>query len=189
MVGQGRQSDLDCSAFSFLESSKFTLSIHLSSLKPLFIFWLIYIQQYIKQNIVVVKKGEYDHNWITSLWAYHWQTKQWTCRRYKEERNIKYICKAPQSVTLTELVINPHSRWKLMQCLDLLRDIATKESRLSPVRIRLIFSSTPKREMENTSLTIPGWGLGQLAFIISVHYCSVHCLTRSVGLGLKKLWY
>ena len=130
MVGQGRQPDLDCSASSFLESSKFTLSIHLSSLKPLFIFWLIYIQQYIKQNIVVVKKGEYDHNWITSLWAYHWQTKQWTCRKYKEERNIRYICKAPQSVTLTELVINPHSRWKLMQCLDLLRDIATKESLL-----------------------------------------------------------
>ena len=87
-MGQGRQPDLDCSASSFLESSKFTLSIHLSSLKPLFIFWLIYIQQYIKQNIVVVKKGEYDHNWISSLWAYHWQTKQWTCRRYKEERKI-----------------------------------------------------------------------------------------------------
>ena len=185
-MGQGRQPDLDCSASSFLESSKFTLSIHLSSLKPLFIFWLIYIQQYIKQNIVVVKKGEYDHNWISSLWAYHWQTKQWTCRRYKEERNIKYICKAPQSVTLIELVINPHSRWKLMQCLDLLRDIATKESRLSPVRIRLIFSSTPKREMENTSLTIPGWGLGQLAFIISGYYCLFIAWQGVLALGSKS---
>ena len=107
-MGQGRQPDLDCSASSFLESSKFTLSIHLSSLKPLFIFWLIYIQQYIKQNIVVVKKGEYDHNWITSLWAYHWQTKQWTCRRYKEERNIECICKAPRRVFKLKTVYYVH---------------------------------------------------------------------------------
>ena len=56
------------------------------------------------------------------------------------------------------------------------------ESSKDQVNIHL---NSKERDGEYFS-TIPGWGPGQWALIISVPYCSVHCLTRSVGLGLKK---